>query len=114
MACVRTRDATPAESVDVVPVLQALPSLAFEDGARTLPEAAQSELALGHWALQRWRVPRVLVVAGGRDRNLADARAEAVAQWLQAQGVVAEVGVDPASPSDTVRLQLPGLTSPAE
>lgn len=107
-------DAAPAESVDVVPVLQALPSLAFEDGARTLPEAAQRELALAHWALQRWRVPRVQVVAGGRDRDLADARAQAVAQWLQAQGVFAEVRVDPASPSDTVSLLLPGLTSPPE
>lgn len=115
-AAVGSPAASPAReassAVEVVPTLQALPAVRFEGDDRALTPRAQGELALARWALQRWRVGSVRVVPGGRGAT-AQARAEAVAQWLQAQGVAADIDPAGSGPAGTVALDLPGLGAPA-
>jgi hypothetical protein len=106
-------DPAPAAGIEVVPVLQALPAIAFDGDDTALSDAAQRELELVRWALQRWRVSSVHIATGGRDAALATARGKAVAQWLATHGMQAEIlhGVD--RPAGSVGLALAGLSPPA-
>jgi hypothetical protein len=92
--------------VAVVPALQALPvaTLAAGDldeaGAIAGDAPGGATLASIAWALSRWDVAEVRVVAGDR------ARGEAVAAWLAVRGIRAEVSVA-ADAGDAVRIGLP-------
>lgn len=92
--------------VAVVPALQALPTATLaagdldEAGAIAGDAPASATLASIAWALSRWDVAEVRVVAGDR------ARGDAVAVWLAASGIRAEVSVA-ADAGDAVRIGLP-------
>jgi uncharacterized hydrophobic protein (TIGR00271 family) len=92
--------------VAVVPALQALPAatLAAGDldaaGAIAGDAPGSATLASIAWALSRWDVAEVRVVAADR------ARGDAVAAWLAARGIRAEVSVD-AGAGDAVSIGLP-------
>ena len=100
-------------AVEVVPPLQALPVIVFADKVTELAADTVPQLELAHWALQRWRVSTVQITAGGRDAELAQARAQAVSQWLQARGVTSQILVVADQPAEEIRLNLIGLTAPA-
>lgn len=97
-----------AGKVEVVPSLQALPTIRFGDDDAALSGTAQQSLSLAQWALQRWRLESVQLRIGSTGK-LARSRAEAVAQWLQGQGITSELVVDPDAPDDDVGLVLPGV-----
>ena len=74
--------------VQVVPAMQALPAIAFGDDDATLTEDQASRLETMAWALQRWGVERVQVDGyAGNDTELAQARAQAVADALARHGI---------------------------
>ncbi|WP_052108258.1 TIGR00341 family protein [Aerolutibacter daejeonensis] len=102
-----------ANGIEVVPSLQALPGIAFDGDNTALSDAAQRELGLARWALQRWRVSNVQIATGGRDAALATTRAQAVAQWLGTHGVQAEIMHEAERPAGSVDLVLAALSPPA-
>jgi outer membrane protein OmpA-like peptidoglycan-associated protein len=74
--------------VQVVPAMQALPAIAFGDDDATLTEDQASRLETMAWALQRWGVERVQVDGyAGNDTELAQARAQVVADALARHGI---------------------------
>ena len=74
--------------VQVVPAMQTLPAIAFGDDDATLTEDQASRLETMAWALQRWGVERVQVDGyAGNDTELAQARAQAVADALARHGI---------------------------
>ena len=77
--------------VQVVPALQALPTIGFAAGSAELDTTALNALQDTAWALARWQndAVRVQACAGG-DTKLAQARADAVAGWLREQGIAVE------------------------
>lgn len=80
----------PGWDIQLVPPLQPLPPVRFDDGSAILEETRTTNL-IG-WALARWRVPRVVVegrAASTEDRALAETRAAVVAEALEASGVTA-------------------------
>jgi uncharacterized hydrophobic protein (TIGR00271 family) len=93
-------------AVEVVPALQALPTVSLAtdeiDDQGAIVEAASATAALQSiaWALARWNVMEVRVSAGDR------ARGDAVAAWLVARGIRAEVSVV-ATAGDAVSVGLP-------
>ncbi len=93
-------------AVEVVPALQALPPLSLaadeidDSGAIVEGAAANDALASLAWALARWNVAEVRVSAADR------ARGDAVAAWLGARGIRAEVSVV-ATAGDAVSVGLP-------
>jgi uncharacterized hydrophobic protein (TIGR00271 family) len=92
--------------VAVVPALQALPAATLAAGDLDAAGAIDGDapgsatLASIAWALSRWDVAGVRVVAADR------ARGDAVAAWLAARGIRAEVSVD-AGAGDAVSIGLP-------
>lgn len=92
--------------VAVVPALQALPAATLAAGDLDAAGAIDGDapgnatLASIAWALSRWDVAEVRVVAGDR------ARGDAVAAWLRARGIRAEVSVAVGA-GDAVRIGLP-------
>jgi uncharacterized hydrophobic protein (TIGR00271 family) len=92
--------------VAVVPALQALPTATLtagdldEAGAIAGDAPSSTTLASIAWALSRWDVAEVRVVAADR------ARGDAVATWLAARGIRAEVSVV-AGAGDAVSIGLP-------
>ena len=90
----------------VVPALQALPTATLaagdldEAGAIAGDAPGSATLASIAWALSGWDVAEVRVVAADR------ARGDAVAVWLAARGIRAEVSVD-AGAGDAVSIGLP-------
>lgn len=89
--------------VEVVPPVAPLPLVAFAAGSAALSPEAEAETARIGWALARWGVRQAVVTgraAGNepRPRELARARAEAVAAGLLRGGIAAEVRIDPPGP----------------
>ncbi|MBB1088683.1 DUF389 domain-containing protein [Lysobacter sp. SG-8] len=91
-----------ATRVQVVPAFQPLPMLHFEDDSSVLDADAEARLADILWALQRWQYDRVDVLGhAGGEIVLAQARADAVAEWLRARDV--EVAAATAADRDASR-----------
>ncbi len=92
--------------VEVVPALQALPTVNLapegidKEDAIAADAPAVATLASISWALSRWGVADVRVVAGDRRR------ADAVAAWLGARGIRAEASVSDDA-DDDVTVSLP-------
>lgn len=102
----------PGWDIQLVPPLQPLPPVRFDDGSATLEETRSTNL-IG-WALARWRVPRVAVegrAASTEDRALAEARAAAVAEALEASGVTATPIARPLDATQRAEEREAGLTS---
>lgn len=103
----KLRAANPGWGVRILPPYAALPRIDFAPGEASLEADAIAGLEQAAWALQRWNVGSVRVIgraASSGDgppavaRNLAQARASAVAAALTAQGVTAEAAIDPPGP----------------
>lgn len=93
--------------VQVAPPLQPLPIITFADDSSQL--AAQPAFDTAVWALQRWNVAGVTVEGHGVPAELAQARADAVAQALRARGVaVAGTRAADVGQTRTLREQLDG------
>ncbi|KRG72036.1 TIGR00341 family protein [Pseudoxanthomonas dokdonensis] len=90
--------------IDVEPAQQPLPWITFADDSAVLDARAEAALQDVAWALSRWQLTRVEVTghAGGQ-QPLAQARAEAVANWLRQQGLQVD-NVDAASREDSRRM----------
>lgn len=94
----------PEVTLELTPPFLDLPSVAFVEGRSTLDAAAERDLALIAWALQRWNLTGAVVVGSAspgprgprpRDLRVAEARAQAVADRLEALGVRdIEIGTD--------------------
>lgn len=93
-------------AVEVVPALQALPTVSLatdeidERGALVADAPAMAMLEPIAWALSRWNVSDVRLAAADR------ARGDAVAAWLGARGIRAEVSVV-STAGDAVSVGLP-------
>lgn len=78
----------PAQVV-VIPAFQSLPPVAFADDSAELDAAAVVVLQDVAWALSRWQSTTVRVTGfAGGNRTLAQARADAAADWLRNHGIV--------------------------
>lgn len=90
----------PDWDVSLVPPMTELPAIPFQDGSMALDPEASARLAIALWALNRWQVARVDVIGqasdtgGAADGERARARASRVAQWLEAEGVIARAETD--------------------
>ncbi|MEO8160187.1 MAG: DUF389 domain-containing protein [Arenimonas sp.] len=81
-------------TIVLVPPVQGLPQVRFDEGRSTLDADATRTLELIAWVLSRWNSPPVQVVGhassnGRNNAQLALRRAQAVADWLTAEGVQA-------------------------
>ncbi|MDP1872801.1 DUF389 domain-containing protein [Phenylobacterium sp.] len=123
----------PEVSLDLTPPFLDLPVIAFAEGRSTLDPAAERRVALIAWAFRRWNIQGAEVVGSAspgprgprpRDLRVAEARAQAVADRLEALGVrdieirSETPDVSPRDPSAlwfaAVRpLGLPGAADPA-
>lgn len=94
----------PETELELVPPFLPLPAITFEEGRSTLSPAAERDVALIAWALSRWNLTGAEVVGSAspgprgprpRDLAVAEARAQAVADRLEALGLRdIEVGTD--------------------
>jgi uncharacterized hydrophobic protein (TIGR00271 family) len=82
----------PAWTVTLVPAISPLPWIEFEPTSIEIDAEGVQVLELCEWALRRWGVESLEVEGyassdgtSGRNRQLALARAEAVADWLRAR-----------------------------
>ncbi|MEL6385943.1 MAG: DUF389 domain-containing protein [Pseudomonadota bacterium] len=83
-------------TITIIPPLTALPSIVFDEGSDIITTEMEPSLQLAVWALDRWQTREVEVVGyasstGEQSGNmrLAERRANAVASWLGAQGLLA-------------------------
>ena len=93
----RVQAAHPDSRFRLIPSIQALPWIVFDDDSSTLPASDDWNAAV--WALQRWQVDRVTVEGHGGTPALARARAEQVADALRAQ----RIAVDAVRTADTAQ-----------
>ncbi len=86
----------PDVELELTPPFLDLPVIPFEEGRSTLSESATRQLDLVAWAFRRWNVPAAQVIGSAspgprgprpRDERVAAARAQAVAERLEAMGV---------------------------
>ncbi|MBU2136259.1 MAG: hypothetical protein KKA45_08690, partial [Alphaproteobacteria bacterium] len=86
----------PEVDLELTPPFLDLPVIAFDEGRSTLDAAAERRLALIAWAFARWNIQGAEVVGSAspgprgprpRDLRVAEARAQAVADRLEALGV---------------------------
>lgn len=86
----------PDAELELVPPFLDLPTITFAEGRSTLDAGAERRVALIAWAFQRWNVSGAEVVGSAspgprgprpRDLRVAEARAQAVADRLEALGV---------------------------
>jgi len=85
----------PEWEIRLVPPLLPLPPVVFPEASSTIEPAAEPELELALWALERWQVREVDVIGyassvgtDAENRALAEARANGVAAWFGAQGYI--------------------------
>lgn len=86
----------PDLALELTPPFLDLPTITFAEGRSTLDAGAERRVALIAWAFQRWNVSGAEVVGSAspgprgprpRDLRVAEARAQAVADRLEALGV---------------------------
>lgn len=86
----------PEVDLELTPPFLDLPVITFEEGRSTLDAAAERRIAMIAWAFERWNVQGAEVVGSAspgprgprpRDLRVAEARAQAVADRLEALGV---------------------------
>ncbi|MFT4934205.1 MAG: putative hydrophobic protein (TIGR00271 family) [Pseudoalteromonas distincta] len=86
----------PEVALELTPPFLDLPVIVFEEGRSTLDAAAERRIALIAWAFARWNIQGAEVVGSAspgprgprpRDFRVAEARARAVADRLEALGV---------------------------
>ena len=86
----------PEVRLEIAPPYMPLPAITFAEAASTLTPAAERDLELIAWALRRWNLSGALVVGSAspgprgprpRDIAVAQARAQAVADRLEALGL---------------------------
>lgn len=86
----------PEVALELTPPFLDLPVIAFDEGRSTLDAGAERRVALIAWALSRWNIQGAEVVGSAspgprgprpRDLRVAQARAQAVADRLEALGV---------------------------
>ena len=80
-----------AGEVEIVPPMQPLPPVVFADDSAALDNAARQRVETAAWAAERWRISGLRVLGFGGTEQLAQARANAVAAVLRAQGLQATV-----------------------
>ncbi|MFC0676429.1 DUF389 domain-containing protein [Lysobacter korlensis] len=78
----RSLQADAAVPVQVIPALQALPPLVFDDDSTELDARLRARIADVAWALDRWQVGAVRVTGHGGNSRTALARARAVSEAL--------------------------------
>jgi uncharacterized hydrophobic protein (TIGR00271 family) len=86
-----------AWTVRLVPFMGVLPAVSFEPASAELTAEAGRELGAIAWGLRRWGVEAVEVTgyasidgSVASNRELAERRAQVVAEWLRAQGFEAD------------------------
>lgn len=86
----------PEVRLELTPPFVDLPLIPFEEGRSTLSDSAERRLDLIAWAFRRWNIPAAQVIGSAspgprgprpRDARVAAARAQAVAERLEAMGV---------------------------
>ncbi|WP_448580217.1 TIGR00341 family protein [Thermaurantiacus sp.] len=95
----RALERHPGWDIQLVPPLRALPPIHFPAESATLDAEATETATLIGWALARWRIGTVGVIghhASNEPAALAEARAAAVAEALQASGVETRIAAPPA------------------
>jgi uncharacterized hydrophobic protein (TIGR00271 family) len=87
----------------VLPPLQPLPGITFADDSSELDAESARTVATAGWAVNRWRGTAVHVIGVGGTEELAQKRAEAVAEALRSSGLQTSVSLDDA---DAVRARV--------
>jgi uncharacterized hydrophobic protein (TIGR00271 family) len=81
------RQLLPGTPVTLIPPSQPLPAIGFAEGKTALDDSGRDAALAAAWAAKRWDAGALQIVGGGPTDRIARARAEAVAQVLDAANV---------------------------